>query len=134
MGPVGNAGRAKLAINLILGLNRLALAEGLVFAERMGLEPRRFLEVARQAASYSQVMDTKGPKMVRGDFLPEGRVRQTLKDVQLMLAQARKLGQHLPLATLNAEVLEACVRNGEGDQDNSVVISEIRRRTEPGNP
>jgi 2-hydroxy-3-oxopropionate reductase len=134
MGPVGNAGRAKLAINLILGLNRLALAEGLVFAERMGLEPRRFLEVARQAASYSPVMDTKGPKMVRGDFLPEGRVRQTLKDVQLMLAQARKLGQHLPLATLNAEVLEACVRNGEGDQDNSVVISEIRRRTEPGNP
>jgi 3-hydroxyisobutyrate dehydrogenase len=134
MGPVGNAGRAKLAINLILGLNRLALAEGLVFAECMGLEPRRFLEVARQAASYSQVMDTKGPKMVRGDFLPEGRVRQTLKDVQLMLAQARKLGQHLPLATLNAEVLEACVRNGEGDQDNSVVISEIRRRTEPGNP
>ena len=69
--------------------------------------------------------------MVRGDFSPEGRVRQTLKDVQLMLAQARKLGQQLPLATLNAEVLEACVRNGEGDWDNSIVISEIRRRTEP---
>ena len=78
MGPVGNAGRAKPAINLILGINRLALAEGLVFAERMGLEPRRFLEVARHAASYSQVMDTKGPKMVRGDFSPEGRARQTL--------------------------------------------------------
>ena len=67
-------------------------------------------------------MDTKGPKMVRGDFSPEGRMRQTLKDVQLMLAQARKLGQQLPLATLNAEVLDACVRNGEGDRDNSVVI------------
>ena len=98
MGPAGNAGRTKLAINLILGLNRLALAEGLVFAERMGLEPARFLDVARQAASYSQVMDTKGPKMVRGDFAPEGRARQTLKDVELMLAQARQLGQDLPLA------------------------------------
>jgi 3-hydroxyisobutyrate dehydrogenase-like beta-hydroxyacid dehydrogenase len=128
MGPAGNAGRTKLAINLILGLNRLALAEGLVFAERMGLEPGRFLEVARQAASYSQVMDTKGPKMVRGDFAPEGRARQTLKDVELMLAQARQLGQDLPLAKLNAEILEACVRKGEGDHDNSVVISEIRRR------
>jgi 3-hydroxyisobutyrate dehydrogenase-like beta-hydroxyacid dehydrogenase len=128
MGPAGNAGRTKLAINLILGLNRLALAEGLVFAERMGLEPARFLDVARQAASYSQVMDTKGPKMVRGDFAPEGRARQTLKDVELMLAQARQLGQDLPLAKLNAEILEACVRNGEGDHDNSVVISEIRRR------
>jgi 3-hydroxyisobutyrate dehydrogenase len=132
MGPPGSAGRAKLAINLILGLNRLALAEGLVFAERLGLEPGRFLEVARQAASYSQVMDTKGPKMVRGDFTPEGRARQTLKDVELMLAQARRLGQELPLARLNAEVLRACVESGEGDQDNSVVINEIRRRVGPG--
>ena len=128
LGPAGNGGRAKLAINLILGLNRLALAEGLVFAERMGLEPKAFLDVARKAASYSQVMDTKGDKMVRGDFSPEGRARQTLKDVHLMLAQAEKLGQELPLASLNAEVLEACVRNGEGDADNSVVIAEIRRR------
>jgi len=89
-------------------------------------------DVARKAASYSQVMDTKGPKMVRGDFSAEGRARQTLKDVELMLAQARKVGQDLPLARLNAEVLQACVRNGEGDQDNSVVINEIRRRVEPG--
>jgi 3-hydroxyisobutyrate dehydrogenase-like beta-hydroxyacid dehydrogenase len=133
-GPAGSAGRTKLAINLILGLNRLALAEGLVFAERMGLEPGRFLDVARQAASYSQVMDTKGPKMVRGDFTPEGRARQTLKDVELMLAQARAMGQDLPLAKLNAEILEACVRAGEGDHDNSVVISEIRRRATPRSP
>jgi 3-hydroxyisobutyrate dehydrogenase-like beta-hydroxyacid dehydrogenase len=132
MGPAGSAGRAKLAINLILGLNRLALAEGLVFAESLGLEPARFLEVARQAASYSQVMDTKGPKMVRGDFSAEGRARQSLKDVELMLAQAQKAGQDLPLARLNAEILRACVRNGEGDQDNSIVINEIRRRVEPG--
>src|SRR5262245_15584399 len=128
MGPIGHAGRAKLAINLILGLNRLALAEGLVFAERMQLEPERFLEVARQAASYSQVMDSKGPKMLRGDFSPEGRARQTLKDFQLILAQARKVGQHLPLAALNAQVLQSCVLNGEGDRDNSIVIEEIRRR------
>jgi 3-hydroxyisobutyrate dehydrogenase len=132
MGPPGSASRTKLAINLILGLNRLALAEGLVFAERLGLEPDRFLDVARQAASYSQVMDTKGPKMVRGDFMPEGRARQTLKDVELMLVQAHKLGQELPLARLNAEILRACVDQGEGDQDNSVVISEIRRRVAPG--
>jgi 3-hydroxyisobutyrate dehydrogenase-like beta-hydroxyacid dehydrogenase len=77
-------------------------------------------------------MDTKGPKMVRGDFTPEGHARQTLKDVELMLAQARKLGQDLPLARLNAEILRACVSQGEGDQDNSVVISEIRRRQDHG--
>jgi 3-hydroxyisobutyrate dehydrogenase-like beta-hydroxyacid dehydrogenase len=74
-------------------------------------------------------MGTKGPKMVSGDFKPEGRVRQTLKDVHLMLDQAKKLGQQLPLLEINADVLQACVDHGEADLDNSIVIEEIRRRT-----
>jgi 3-hydroxyisobutyrate dehydrogenase-like beta-hydroxyacid dehydrogenase len=128
IGKVGDGGRAKLAVNLILGLNRLALAEGLVFASRLGLDPAAFLDVARGSAAASQVMDTKGPKMIGGDFAPEGRVRQTLKDTQLMLDQARKAGQQLPLLEIHAAVLEACVRHGDSEQDNSIVIEEIRRR------
>jgi len=128
IGKIGDGGRAKLAVNLILGLNRLALAEGLVFASRLGLDPAAFLDVARRSAAASQVMDTKGPKMIGGDFAPEGRVRQTLKDTQLMLDQARKAGQQLPLLQIHADVLQACVRHGDSDQDNSIVIEEIRRR------
>jgi len=128
IGKVGDGGRAKLAINLILGLNRLALAEGLVFAARLGLDPVAFLDVARRSAAASQVMDTKGPKMIGGDFAPEGRVRQTLKDTQLMLDQAHKAGQQLPLLQIHADVLQACVRHGDSEQDNSIVIEEIRRR------
>jgi 3-hydroxyisobutyrate dehydrogenase-like beta-hydroxyacid dehydrogenase len=128
IGKIGDAGRAKLAVNLILGLNRLALAEGLVFAERMGLDPETFLQVARGSASYSQVMDVKGVKMVARDFAAEGRVTQHLKDVHLMLEQAQRVGQRLPLLEVHADVLEACVRQGEGDLDNSIVIEEIRRR------
>ena len=128
IGKVGDAGRAKLAVNLILGLNRLALAEGLVFAARLGLDPAAFLEVARGSAAASQVMDTKGEKMISGDFAPQGRVRKHLKDVHLMLDQARQAGQKLPLLEVHAEVLEACLRHGEGEADNSIVIEEIRRR------
>lgn len=128
IGKIGDGGRAKLAINLILGLNRLALAEGLVFAARLGLDPAALLRVARVSAASSQVMATKGPKMLSGDFAPEGRVRQTFKDTQLMLDQARKAGQKLPLLEIHADVLAACMRHGEADADNSVVIEEIRRR------
>ena len=73
-------------------------------------------------------MDTKGPKMVARDYTPEGRVRQTLKDAHLILDQARKAGQILPLLSVHADVLEACLRHGEGEQDNSIIIEEIRRR------
>jgi 3-hydroxyisobutyrate dehydrogenase-like beta-hydroxyacid dehydrogenase len=128
VGKVGDGGRAKLAVNLILGLNRLAMAEGLTFAERLGLNPAAFLEVARRSAAYSQVMDVKGAKMTGGDFAPEGRVTQHLKDVHLMLEQAERVKQQLPMLEVHADVLEACVREGEGDLDNSAVIKEIRRR------
>ena len=128
IGKVGDGGRAKLAVNLILGLNRMALAEGLTFAERLGLDPKAFLEVARGSASYSQVMETKGQKMLARDFSPEGRVKQTLKDVHMMLDQAKQLQQELPMLRVHCDVLEACVRAGEAERDNSIIVEEIRRR------
>ncbi len=129
LGAAGNGGRAKLAINLILGINRAALAEGLVLAERMGLDPAAFLAVARDSAAYSQIMDVKGDKMLAGDFSPHGTITQTLKDFLLMLEQAARHGQRLPLAQTYADLVQGCVAHGESDLDNSAVIQEIRRRT-----
>lgn len=131
VGAVGDGGRSKLATNLILGLNRVALAEGLVFAERIGLDLAAFAKVVRESAAYSQVMDVKVDKMVLGDFAPQAYARQTLKDAHLMIELANRVGQQLPLLSVHADVLEACVRHGEGDHDNSVVIEEIRRRRKP---
>jgi 3-hydroxyisobutyrate dehydrogenase-like beta-hydroxyacid dehydrogenase len=129
LGPAGNGGRAKLAINLILGVTRAAVAEGLVFAERLGLDPAAFLAVARESAAYSQVMDVKGMKMVKGDWEPHGKITQTLKDFLLMHEQATSHGQKLPLAQTYVELVQGCVAAGEGEWDNSAVIQEIRRRT-----
>ena len=129
IGAMGNASRAKLAVNLILGLNRAAMAEGLVFAARLGLDPVAFLEVARGSAAYSQVMDVKGSMMARREYrIPQSRVDQSLKDFKLMLAQAQATGQPLPFAQLYAELLEDCVRRGEGEWDNAAILEAIRRR------
>jgi len=128
IGKIGDGGRAKLAVNLILGLNRMALAEGLAFAERMGLDGKAFLEVAKGSAAQSQVMETKGHKMLARDFSPQGYVKQHLKDVHMMLDQGERLGQELPMLKVHCDVLEACVRAGEADRDNSIVVEEIRRR------
>jgi 3-hydroxyisobutyrate dehydrogenase-like beta-hydroxyacid dehydrogenase len=128
IGPAGDGSKAKLAINLVLGLNRLALAEGLVFAERFGLDLRAFLNVARCSAAYSQIMDIKGEKMIAGDYAPHGKITQHLKDVRIMLAEAERVGQQLPLGEVLAEILQACVEHGEGERDNSATIEEVRRR------
>ena len=127
VGAAGNGAKTKLAVNLILGLNRAALAEGLVFAERLGLDPRAFLEVARGSAAYSQIMDVKGGKMLDRDFAAHGKVTQHLKDVHLMLDYAKRVRQVLPLTRVAASLLKGCVKNGEGEWDNCAVMQEIRR-------
>lgn len=129
LGTAGNGGRAKLAINLILGINRAALAEGLVFAQRMGLPLTPFLGVAKDSAAYSQIMDIKGAKMIAGDFTPHGKIAQTLKDFSLMLEVAEKLKQQLPLASTYTDIVEGCMRAGEAELDNAAVIREIGRRS-----
>ncbi len=129
LGGVGNGSRAKLAVNLILGLNRAALAEGLVFAERLGLERAAFLDVARGSAAYSQVMDIKGPLMARREFRnPQSRVDQSLKDFSLMLEQAQAKGQELPFATVYARMLQDCMEHAEGEWDNAAIMEAIARR------
>jgi 3-hydroxyisobutyrate dehydrogenase-like beta-hydroxyacid dehydrogenase len=129
LGAVGNGSRTKLAVNLILGLNRAAMAEGFAFAERLGLDTASFLEVAKASACHSQVMDVKGHMMARREFdKVQGRVDQTLKDFKLMLEQGRKAGQALPFATVYVHMLEDCVRHGEAAWDNAAILEAVRRR------
>jgi 3-hydroxyisobutyrate dehydrogenase-like beta-hydroxyacid dehydrogenase len=73
-------------------------------------------------------MDVKGSMMARREFSnPQSRVDQSLKDFKLMLAQAQGAGQALPFATLYADLLEDCVRRGEGEWDNAAILEAIRR-------
>jgi 3-hydroxyisobutyrate dehydrogenase-like beta-hydroxyacid dehydrogenase len=129
LGPSGSGSCAKLASNLILGLNRLVLAEGLVLAETLGLDPDRFLDLVKQTPAYSRAMDVKGRKMIDQDFAPESRIRQHHKDVSLIMRYAEKHGQELPLSSVHLGVLEQALAAGDGDLDNAAVIRELRRRT-----
>jgi 3-hydroxyisobutyrate dehydrogenase-like beta-hydroxyacid dehydrogenase len=131
LGSVGAGAKAKLAVNLILGLNRAALAEGIAFAEKLGLDARAFLELARNSAAYSQVMEFKGKKMVERDYAPLSKVSQTLKDFTIMREYAREAGQALPFANVYIEMMENLVKAGEGDIDNAALIEAIRRSTVP---
>ncbi|ARP95172.1 NAD(P)-dependent oxidoreductase [Bordetella genomosp. 13] len=129
MGASGNAARAKLAVNLVLGLNRAAMAEGLQFAARLGLDPTDFLSVLIGSAAYSRVMEVKGAAMAQRRFHPpQSRVDQSLKDFRLILAQAGAREQRLPFAEVYVQLLEECMREGEGQLDNAAIIQAIARR------
>jgi putative dehydrogenase len=132
VGEAGSASKAKLAINLVLGLHRAALAEGLVFGSRIGLDPNILLDLLKNSAAASSVMKVKGPMMVKREFdHPQSRVDQSLKDFGLIRKLADDKKQPLPLATQYIELLESCLEQGEGKQDNAIILEAIRRRGEP---
>jgi 3-hydroxyisobutyrate dehydrogenase len=131
MGGIGNAARTKLALNLILQNNRAALAEGLAFAESMGLDAAAFLATARRSAAYSRVMDTKGEKMLARDFAPQSHIAQTLKDSELILEEARQQEQHLPMTLIQTGLLRSAITLVGPDADSSAVIEAIRPKPKP---
>ena len=121
-GPAGTGAKMKLVTNLVLGLNRAALAEGLAFAEALGLDPTLSLAVMRGSAAYSKTMDTKGERMIHGDFAPDARLSQHLKDVRLIVDIGRRAGLPMSLSAAHRAVLEDAEAAGCGELDNSAII------------
>jgi 3-hydroxyisobutyrate dehydrogenase-like beta-hydroxyacid dehydrogenase len=121
-GPWGSGAKMKLISNLVLGLNRAALAEGLVFARSIGVDPANALPVLMGTMAYSRIMDTKGRKMLDGDFSVQARLSQHLKDIRLILDAAVAAGQPLPLTEAHRQLLEAAEAAGFGNADNSAII------------
>jgi len=127
VGACGSAAKTKLVTNLVLGLNRAALAEGLSFAESIGISPERALEVLEGSVAYSRTMETKGRKMIEKDFRVEARLSQHLKDVRLMLDEAQAAGCDLHLTQTHARLLETAEAAGCGELDNSAIIKVYAR-------
>jgi len=127
VGPVGGGQQMKLVANLVLGLNRAALAEGLSFAKSLGLDLNLVLDVLTSGAAYSRVMDAKGRKMIDEDFEPQARLSQHLKDVRLIRKLANASDTKLPLSFVHQQLLESAESAGNGDLDNSAIIRAWRR-------
>ncbi len=125
VGPWGNATRMKLVNNLVLGLNRVALAEGLIFARAIGIDMAQALAVLKEGNAYSVAMDVKGQKMVDEDFSTQAKLTQHIKDVRLILDEASAAGKSLPASMLHLRLLERAEAAGYGEMDNCAIIKAI---------
>ena len=127
MGPSGKGAEAKLIVNLVLGLNRLVLAEGLVLAQKTGVDIDVLLDVFKMGGAYSRVMDIKGEKMITGDFTTQAALDQHLKDVELILDLSARTETPLPVTGLHAQLLRTGVALGLAEQDNSAIVEVLRK-------
>lgn len=123
VGPVGAACLAKLATNLLVGLNTVALAEALVLGAKGGLEPAALLEILRDSAAGSRMLDVRGPLMVQGDFTAQMKMDLFMKDFALMLDEGRRLGAPLPLTSIAQQLCGATAAAGHGMDDLAAVYT-----------
>jgi len=132
VGAVGAGTRAKLASNLVLGLNRAALAEGLNFAKVLGLDVKEFLVLLKESPAYSRAVDVAGPKMIEEQFKPGSRITQHRKDIAIMLDVADQLKMTLPLTQGHADLMDQAIAMGLGDLDNSALMIAYQRNSKVG--
>jgi 3-hydroxyisobutyrate dehydrogenase-like beta-hydroxyacid dehydrogenase len=127
VGPPGSGARLKLIVNLVLGLNRAVLAEGLSLAKAFNIDIENALEVLKHTPAYSTVMDTKGLNMIARDYAPQARLAQHLKDVRLIRQLAQRQNSHTPLSDVHEELLLRAIELGFGDADNSAIIEAFQQ-------
>jgi 3-hydroxyisobutyrate dehydrogenase-like beta-hydroxyacid dehydrogenase len=127
VGAVGMASLAKLATNLLVGLNTAALAEAFVLATKGGLAPAALLEILKGSAADSKMLEVRGPLMVSHRFDAQMKIDLFLKDFKLMLEEGLRLGVPLPLTSITQQLATATAVAGRGEEDLAAIITTIER-------
>jgi 3-hydroxyisobutyrate dehydrogenase-like beta-hydroxyacid dehydrogenase len=127
VGPLGTGAAMKLAVNtLIYGLNG-AIAEGLVLAERNGIDRALAYDVFSASAAGAPFVGYKRAAFVDPDATPVAfSLTLAEKDLRLIEELAETSDTAMPQARLNLEQIRATAGSAGGDADFSRVASHLR--------
>jgi 3-hydroxyisobutyrate dehydrogenase len=118
-GGPGAGQHTKLVNQTLIASNMVGVCEGLVYALRAGLDPERVLASVGSGAAGSWSLANLAPRMLRGDFAPGFLVEHFIKDMQIALQEAARMGITLPGLALARELygrLEALGHGRSGSQ------------------
>jgi len=122
VGPAGSGQEVKLVNQIVVALTVLAMAEGLAYARKVGLDLETVLQVITQGAAGSWTLSHYGPRVLRGDFAPGFMVRLQQKDLRLALESAAAAGQPLPGTALVHQLFRHLEATGAGNEGNHALV------------
>ncbi|KAJ6342841.1 hypothetical protein OIU78_010705 [Salix suchowensis] len=131
MGKAGCGQSCKIANQIVVGANLLGLSEGLVFAEKAGLDERTFLNAVRAGAAGTTVMELFGGRMIDRDFKAGGFAEYMVKDMGMGVDVVEESEDErvpvLPGAALGKQLFSGMVANGDGKLGTQALITVIER-------
>jgi 3-hydroxyisobutyrate dehydrogenase len=120
---------AKICNNLMLFINLAATSEGAVLADRLGLDPQVFWDIASVSSGDSWALRTWYPiegvvpsAAVNRAFAPTFTSELANKDIGLAIAAADATGTPLEIGKHVAQLFQRLVDQGQGSKDCSMIV------------
>jgi 2-hydroxy-3-oxopropionate reductase len=121
VGPVGAGGYAKLANQIIVGLNIQAMSEAFALSKKAGLDFEKLYKAISKGLAGSQVLDKKIHNLIQEDFTPGFKLELHLKDLNNALNASNSKNLTLPFTQELKEKMVEIVKEGQGESDHSVL-------------
>lgn len=121
-GPAGSGQHAKMVNQILIASNMVAIAEGLLYAYRAGLDLPTVLASVSGGAASSFGLSTYVPRVLAGDFAPGFSVDHFVKDMGIALAEARRMRLALPGLALAESLYVALQAQGHGRSGTQALV------------
>ena len=127
MGPVGSGQLTKMVNQICIAGLVQALAEGMNFAKRAGLDTAKVVEVISKGAAQSWQMENRASTMVAGKFDFGFAVDWMRKDLAICLEEAKRNGARLPATALVDQFYAQVQQRGGNRWDTSSLMDLVAR-------
>ena len=127
---VGGSGAgqvAKACNQIVTGMAVAAVAEALNFARKAGVDPGPVRQALLGGFASSRILENHGGRMLRRDFKPGFKSWMHQKDLRIVLESAHDLGLALPGAAVTAQMFNAMVGSGLGEEDSVAMLKLLER-------
>ena len=122
------AGQVAKACNQILtGVGVAAVAEAMNFAHKSGVDAAKVREALLGGFAYSRILENHGQRMLERNFKPGFKAWMHQKDMRIVMEEAHRLGLALPSAAATAQMFNAMVGSGLGDDDSVAMLKLLER-------
>jgi 3-hydroxyisobutyrate dehydrogenase-like beta-hydroxyacid dehydrogenase len=122
VGESGQGEMLKLVLNMVGGATMAAAAEGIIMAQKAGLDPAATKEVLMNSTAYSRSLEILFDRLEQNNYKPGFSVANRYKDFALVMDAARDLKMPVPVASAATSVYEMVRAIGESELDQSAVL------------
>ncbi len=122
VGAAGAGQVAKAANQIVTGMGVLAVAEAMAFAAKNGVDGGKVREALLGGFAYSRILENHGQRMLDRNFKPGFKSWMHEKDLNIVMQTAHELGLCLPGSAATAQMFNAMVGSGLGEEDSIAVL------------